>query len=411
MLFTAGIAKAQDATLKGQLKGDDGFPLLGATVILQGTSPILGASTDMDGKYEITGIKPGKYNVKYSYIGFKTKVIPITFAAGETKSLDQGMELDGVLLNEAIVIGYGTTNSDDLTGSTKVIDEEDFGQGNITTPEQLITGKVSGVQITSSNGAPGSGSTIRIRGGTSLNASNDPLIVIDGVPLDNNSISGAANPLTLINPNDIENMVVLKDASAAAIYGSRGANGVILITTKKGAQGKTPLSVDLQQKVSLSTVTRKVNVMDTSELRQAIREYGTPAQYSLLGNANTDWQDEIYRNALILETNASVTGGIQVLPYRLSLNYKDENGVLDRDNMKRYAVGLNLTPTFFDNHLSLDIATKYSMTKSVFADRGAIGSAITMDPTQPVLANDPETYGGTYTYPTDYTRLEVISNG
>jgi TonB-linked SusC/RagA family outer membrane protein len=403
-LFTA-VLFGQDAILKGKLIGEDGMPLVGATVIIDGTSPLLGASSDLDGNYEIKGIKPGTYTVKFTYIGFVTISESMNFAAGQTLSSNKTMKLDGVLLSEAVVIGYGTTNSSDLTGSTKVIKEEDFGQGNITTPEQLISGKVSGVQITSSNGAPGSGSTIRIRGGTSLNASNDPLIVIDGVPLDNNSISGAPNPLTLINPNDIENIVVLKDASAAAIYGSRGANGVILITTKKAAEGKSPLQVDLQQKLSLATVTRTVNVMDTAELRKAIRENGTPQQYALLGNANTDWQDEIYRNALILETNASVTGGVKALPYRLSLGYKDEEGILDRDEMKRYAIGLNLMPTLLKDHLAIDINTKLSKTNSVFADRGAIGSAITFDPTQPVYTTDPNAYGGNYTFPSDYTRF------
>lgn len=405
LVFVAALSIAQNATLKGNLKGEDGFPLVGATVVVEGTSPLLGASSDLDGNYEIKGIKPGTYNVKYSYIGFKTKTLSLTFAGGENKSVNETMALDGVLLSEAVVIGYGTTNSDDLTGSTKVVDQEDFGKGNITSPEQLVMGKVSGVQITSNNGAPGSGSTIRIRGGTSLNASNDPLIVVDGVPLDNNDISGVSDPLTLINPNDIENMVVLKDASAAAIYGSRGANGVILITTKKGASGKTPFSINLQQNVSLSTVTRKIPVMDTAEYKRVVREYGNPKQQALMGNANTDWQDEIYRNALILETNVALTGGIKALPYRLSFNYKDENGVLDRDNMKRYSAGLNLTPKLLNDQLAVDVNTKFSLTQSVFADRGAIGSAVTFDPTQPVYADDPEVYGGSYTFPSDYTRF------
>ena len=405
LVFLAALSIAQNATLKGNLKGEDGFPLVGATVVVEGTSPLLGASSDLDGNYEIKGIKPGTYNVKYSYIGFKTKTLSLTFAGGENKSVNETMALDGVLLSEAVVIGYGTTNSDDLTGSTKVVDQEDFGKGNITSPEQLVMGKVSGVQITSNNGAPGSGSTIRIRGGTSLNASNDPLIVVDGVPLDNNSISGISDPLAMFNPNDIENMVVLKDASAAAIYGSRGANGVILITTKKGAEGKTPFSVNLQQNVSISTVTRKVDVMDTAQYRQAIREFGTPAQMALTGNASTDWQDEIYRNALILETNVGITGGIKQLPYRLSINYKDENGVLLRDNMKRYSAGLNLSPKFLNDHLALDLNSKYSYTQSVFADRGAIGSATTFDPTQPVYSDNPELNGGTYTFPSDYDRF------
>lgn len=394
ILIPLGVL-AQTATLTGELKDDTGEPLIGATIVFEGTTQ--GTTSNLDGIYTINDIKPGTYNIKFSYIGFETTMVPITFKAGEVVRKNLSMKSDGVLLNEAVIIGYGTTNAKDLTGSTKIISQKDFGNGNITTPEQLVMGKVSGVQITSNNGAPGSGSTIRIRGGSSLNASNDPLIVIDGVPVDNGSISGAANPLNLINPNDIESFVVLKDASAAAIYGSRGANGVIIITTKKGKDGKQPLSVNLQQNTSLSTVVKTVNVLTGDEFRAILNENGSDKQKELLGTENTDWQSEIYRVAKISETNVSVTGGIKKLPYRLSAGYKLEEGVLLRDQMNRTAIGLNLTPKLLKDHLAVEMNSKYSRTSSVFADKGAIGSAVTFDPTQPIYT-DSDRFGGYYEY-------------
>lgn len=393
ILIPLGVL-AQTATLTGELKDDTGEPLIGATIVFDGTTQ--GTTTNLNGIYTINDIKPGTYNIKYSYIGFETSIVTITFKAGEVVRKDLSMKSDGVLLNEAVIIGYGTTNAKDLTGSTKVLSKDDFGTGNITTPEQLVMGKVSGVQITSNNGSPGSGSTIRIRGGTSLNASNDPLIVIDGVPVDNGSISGAPNPLSLINPNDIESFVVLKDASAAAIYGSRGANGVIIITTKKGAEGKSPISVNLTQNTSISQVYRYADVLSADQLRQVVQERDSVGAVDLLGDANTDWQKEIYRNAIISQTNFSVSGGIKKLPYRLSAGYKHEEGVLKRDQLNRSSIGLNLSPKFFKDHLGLEANTKYSRTSSVFADKGAIGAAVAFDPTQPVYSESPSEYGGYY---------------
>lgn len=387
---------AQNTTVRGTVKDDTGQPMYGATVVFEGTTQ--GASTDINGKYEITDVKPGTYNLTFSFVGFKSAVLPLTVAPGqsvlEVKELK--MSADGVLLNEAVIIGYGTTNAEDLTGSTKIISSEDFSTGNITTPEQLVMGKVSGVQITSNSGAPGAGSTIRIRGGTSLNASNDPLIVIDGVPVDNGSISGAPSPLSLINPNDIESFVVLKDASAAAIYGSRGANGVILITTKRGAAGKAPVSVNLSQNTSISQVYRYVNVLSADELRKVVGERDSVGAADFLGNADTDWQKEIYRNAVISQTDFSVTGGIKNLPYRLSAGYKHEEGVLKRHQLNRASVALNLNPKFLKNHLSLEANTKYSNTASVFADQGAIGAAVAFDPTQPIFSENPDQFNGYY---------------
>lgn len=380
----------QNANLSGKILDKNNEGLVGATVMLQGTTK--GTVTDPVGNYSIPDIAPGTYQVVFSFIGYKTVAESVTLTAGQNLALDKKLDADILFLDEAVVVGYGTISSGDLTGSTRVIKDEDFTKGNVTTPEQLITGKVSGVQITSNNGAPGSGSRIRIRGGTSINASNDPLIVIDGVPVDNEGISGAADPLSLVNPNDVESFVVLKDASAAAIYGSRGANGVILITTKKG-NGGNRLRLNLQQNLSLSTVAKQVPVLSADELRDAVNTYGTDAQKSVLGNANTNWQDEIYRNAFISETNIGLSGGLKNLPYRLTLNYKYEEGALHRHQLERTAVGLNLTPSFFNDNLKLEINTKFTLMDNFFADQGAIGAAIGFDPTQPVNSGA-DAFGG-----------------
>lgn len=380
----------QNANLSGKILDKNNEGLVGATVMLQGTTK--GTVTDPVGNYSIPDIAPGTYQVVFSFIGYKTVAESVTLTAGQNLALDKKLDADILFLDEAVVVGYGTISSGDLTGSTRVIKDEDFTKGNVTTPEQLITGKVSGVQITSNNGAPGSGSRIRIRGGTSINASNDPLIVIDGVPVDNEGISGAADPLSLVNPNDVESFVVLKDASAAAIYGSRGANGVILITTKKG-NGGNRLRLNLQQNLSLSTVAKQVPVLSANELRDVVNTYGTDAQKSVLGNANTNWQDEIYRNAFISETNIGLSGGLKNLPYRLTLNYKYEEGALHRHQLERTAVGLNLTPSFFNDNLKLEINTKFTLMDNFFADQGAIGAAIGFDPTQPVNSGA-DAFGG-----------------
>lgn len=390
LLFVAANAQAQNATLSGTLTDENKEGLIGASILIVGTS--LGTVTDFEGNFTITEIPPGTYPVKFSYIGYKPKTDTITLTAGATKTISKALDADVLMLNEAVVVGYGAISSGDLTGSTKVVKDEDFAQGNITTPEQLITGKVSGVQITSYGGAPGAGSQIRIRGGSSLSASNDPLIVIDGIPVDNGGISGASNPLTLINPNDIESMVVLKDASAAAIYGSRGANGVIIITTKTGADGGV-LKVTAQQATSVATVAGLVNVLDADQLRAAVEEFGTENQLALLGDANTNWQEEIYQNALISETNVSLTGGVKGLPYRLSLGYKHEDGLLMRNFMNRSSVGLNMNPKFLNDKLQVSVNTKFTSTENSFSDQGAIVNAILFDPTQSVLSGNDE-YNG-----------------
>lgn len=285
-------------------------------------------------------------------------------------------------IEQVVLIGYGKQKKEDLTGSIASITSKDFN-GGATSPDQLIQGKAPGVTVTGNGGNPGAGSTIRIRGGASLNASNDPLIVIDGIPMDFGGISGASNALALINPNDIESFDVLKDASAAAIYGNRASNGVILITTKKGAAGR--LKVNFSSVASVSTKMGNQDVLTADEFRKFVTENATQQKYiNMLGTANTNWQDLIYQKAWGTDNNVSLSGGIKGLPYRLSLGYTEQNGIVRTNEFRRTSVGLSLTPKFFDNHLSVNANFKGSMTENRF-NAQVIGAAQQMDPTKPVF--------------------------
>ena len=284
-------------------------------------------------------------------------------------------------IEQVVLIGYGKQKKADLTGSIASISSKDFN-GGATSADQLIQGKAPGVTITGNGGNPGAGSTIRIRGGASLTASNDPLIVVDGLPMDFGGLSGASNALALINPNDIESFSVLKDASAAAIYGNRASNGVILITTKKGSAGR--LKVNFSTSASVSTKMGNQDVLTADEFRQYVMEHATQQKYiDMLGTSNTNWQDEIYQTAWGTDNNVSLSGGIKKLPYRLSLGYTEQNGLVKTNEFRRTSVGLNLTPKFFDNHLSVTASFKGSMTENRF-NAGVIGAAQQMDPTQSV---------------------------
>ncbi|MFN3939099.1 MAG: SusC/RagA family TonB-linked outer membrane protein [Chitinophagales bacterium] len=392
MLFTPLIVSAQSATLSGDLKDSNGEALIGATILLDGTTT--GTVTDIDGNYVIGGITPGTYNVVYSFVGYKTITESITFSAGENVRRSFVLIEDVNVLDEAIVIGYGTTQSRDLTGSVTAVTTKDFAKGNISTPEQLVQGKIAGVKITSNSGMPGAGSQIRIRGGSSLNASNDPLIVIDGVPVDNGSINGASNPLSLINPDDIESITVLKDASAAAIYGSRAANGVILITTKKG-KSSDALKVDFSTNNGVAQVTGYVGVLSGDEFRALVNEKGSTSQKDKLGTENTEWQKEIYQLGFNTDNNLSFTGGVKGLPYRLGLEYYHETGILKTSQLDRIGLTLNLNPSLLNDQLKIDANAKLYNNNNVFADQGAIGSAVTFDPSHPVYSGVDE-YGGYY---------------
>lgn len=385
-LFVGTAVFGQNGVIKGSIKDEEGKPVFNASIVIEGKSR--GAFSNDKGYYEISLLEAGTYTVVFKNVGYKNITKQATLSNGQVLVLDVNFGSAEKELDEVVVIGYGTTRTKDLTGSATVINEKNFVQGSVSTPEQLIQGKVAGVKINTNDGAPGGGSTIRLRGGTSINASNDPLIVVDGVPLDNGGIAGASNPLSLINPNDIASFVILKDASATAIYGSRGANGVILITTKKGDGGSTDkLKVVFDTKNSLSTIAKYADVLNGDEYRAVVNAKGTTAQKALLGTGNTDWQKQVFRAALITDNNVSIMGGIKKLPYRLSFGNRYENGILLTDNFNRTSVSLNLTPTFLKNHLALEINNRYVHTNSTFANRGALGAAF-FDPTQSVYSGN-----------------------
>lgn len=378
--------QAQTGTIAGKIIDETGQGLPGASVVIKGQSR--SSSTDINGNYKIASVPNGTVVLTASFIGYTSTDLTITVKGNTVANFS--LKPDAQNLNEVVVIGYGTAQKKELTGSITTVGAKDFQKGNITSPEQLIAGKVAGVSITSNGGQPGSGSVIRIRGGASLNASNDPLIVIDGIPFSGNSISGAANPLSLINPNDIETFTVLKDANATAIYGSRASNGVILITTKKGKSGEP--TIDFSTVNSYATVAKKVNVLTGDQIRAYVNANGNTAQKALLGTANTDWQDVIYNNAFSTDNNLSIAGSFKNVPYRVSGGYLDQRGLLITDRLTRASGGITINPTFFDKHLKVDLNLKGTLSESHFANQGAVASAIQFDPTQPVHANNQ--YGG-----------------
>lgn len=385
LLLTHLLSYSQDKTITGKVTDSrDGSALAGVTVLAKGSR--VATQTASDGSFSIS--VPNSVTVLViSSVGFTTREVAI----GANTSINVALVVNDASLGEVVVIGYGTRLKKDLTGAVTSVTAKDFNKGSITTPEQLIVGKVAGVQITSNGGAPGAGSTIRIRGGASLNASNDPLIVIDGVPVDNGGISGAANPLALINPNDIESMNILKDASATAIYGSRASNGVIIITTKKGKGGKPKFNFSTQY--SVSTLPKEADILSPAQFREYVNTHGTPAQIALMGNANTNWQDEVYDRAGMTDNNISVSGALKNIPYRVSLGYLNQNGILRTGNLERLSTSINLSPRLFKDHLKIDVNLKGSINKSRFADEGSIGNAVRFDPTQPVTTGA-KRYGG-----------------
>ena len=381
---SASAVYAQEVTVGGRVTdAADGSSIPGVTVVIKNTT--LGAVSDIDGNYTLK-VKPGDILV-FSYVGYQTQ--EKTFS-GE-KKIDVVLATSVSSLNEIVVIGYGSVKKSDATGSVTAIDKKSFNQGQISSPQQLIIGKIPGVQVTTLGGAPGGDAVIRIRGGSSLNASNDPLIVIDGVPVDNTSTAGARGSLSMINPDDIETYTVLKDASATAIYGSRASNGVIIITTKKGVAGSKKISVEYSGNISMATVPKTVSVLEADEYRSLVRSRyaGNQAVLGLLDTVNsTDWQKEIFRSAFSTDHNLAISGAISTMPYRLSVGYLYQDGILNTDNLKRTSVGLNLNPSFFKNYLKFNVNAKYLNEKNHFADNGAIGSAISFDPTKPVNADN-----------------------
>lgn len=387
VLFSASSWAQDMIEVRGKVTDSQGgAPLPGVTILEKGTTR--GTATDIDGQFSLN-VSPNATLV-VSFIGYSTEEINV----GGRSVIDISMVEDIATLSEVVVLGYGTQKRSDVTGSVATVSQKDFNIGQMTTPEQLLQGKVAGVQITSNGGAPGSGARIRIRGGSSLNANNDPLIVIDGVPLDNTQVSGAANPLSFINPNDIESFNILKDASATAIYGSRASNGVIIITTKKGRKGDD-LSVNFTATLSLSKIASTVDVLSGDQFRDLITNLGDEEKIALLGSENTDWFDMIFRDAISKDYNVSASGAFKNLPYRISIGYLDQDGILMTSNLKRGSGSLNLNPTFFKDHLKVNLNFKGSINNNTFADAGAIGAAARFDPTKPVY--DPgNNFGGYY---------------
>ncbi len=379
-------------TVTGTVTDETGTGLPGATVVLK-SSPGVGTITDIEGNYTVN-VPDDLENpvLVVSFVGYRSQEIPLN----NQSTVNVQLELDVQSLEEVVVIGYGTQKKEDLTGSITAISTKDFNDGFVPTAEQLIAGKVAGVQITSNGGAPGSGSQIRIRGGASLNASNNPLIVVDGVPIATSDVSGSPNPLSFINPNDIESFNILKDASATAIYGSRASNGVIIITTKRGAEDQ-PLQVDVSTQHSVATVINTVDVLSGDRYREVVAERGTEAQQALLGDddTSTDWQELIYRPAYTTDNSLSMSGAVGPLPFRASLGYLNQQGILKTSQFERFSGALNLNPTFLDGALQVNLNLRRVVSKSRFASTGAIGAAVAMDPTKPIYTDNP-TFGRFY---------------
>ena len=382
----SSTAYAQNGVLRGTVKDASGQPLVGSVVSVDGTR--LSALVDEDGSYRIS-IAPGNYDISANLMGYKKGRSKTTLTAGSDAVVNFTLLELETSLDEVIVIGYGQSNTKDLTGSLVSVKARSFQKGAFVSPEAMIIGKTPGVRITSYSGQPGSGSRIRIRGGSSINASNDPLVVIDGFP---------SNGLGLINPSDIESFTILKDASATAIYGSRAANGVILVTTKKGVAGQ-PFSADVSIVNSVRQIRNQVDVLSADEFRALITEKGTNAQRARLATADstvsTNWQDQIYQTGMVKDVNLALTGGMKNLPYRLSMGYYNETGVLKRSELTRFSLSLNASPSLIKGKLKANVSTKLLQSENFYANQGSIGGAVTFDPTRPVLSGD-TTFGGYY---------------
>ncbi len=409
--FGSLAAFAQVGNVTGTVTdASDGTTLPGASVVVKGTSQ--GTVTDVDGAFTIS-VKPNDTLV-FSFVGYQAQVITVQ----PNTTLNIALQLESTVLSELVVIGYGVVKKKDATGSVVAVESESFNKGVLSSPAGLISGKVAGVQISSNGGAPGTSNTIKIRGGSSLSASNTPLYVIDGIPISNEVPGGTLDPLNSINPNDIESFTVLKDASATAIYGSRASNGVIIITTKKGKEGGTyPFRIDYTGKFSYQQIPNTIDVLSSDEFTNQVKERypertdmigtwtdpdGNPVVWGNLPDDrtgytqtihNTDWQDEIYDNAFAMDHALSVYGAYKVLPYRFSLGYTDQDGILKTSNFKRTTVGLSLNPSLLDDHLKINFNVTGAFIKHTFANQGAIGAALQMDPTKPVNSLD-GSYGG-----------------
>ncbi|SHF54489.1 iron complex outermembrane recepter protein [Bacteroides luti] len=394
-LFLSVSAFAQQVSITGFVRDAKGEPIIGANVAVKGTTT--GTITDFDGAFRLQA--PQGSIITISFIGYKT------IEAKAEKTMNVVLQEDAVMLEGTVVIGYGTVKKNDLTGSVTAIKPDKLNRGLTTNAQDLMSGKIAGVSVISAGGTPGAGATIRIRGGSSLSASNDPLVIIDGLAMDNEGVQGLANPLSMVNPNDIETFTVLKDASATAIYGSRASNGVIIITTKKGLAGSKP-KVTYDGNVSVSTIKNTLDVMTGDEFRSLIKtQYGeTSDAFKALGTANTDWQNEIYRAAFSTDHNITVSGGFKNTPYRFSLGYTNQNGIIETSKFERYTAAVNLSPSLFEDHLKINANLKGMLAKNRYVDGGVVGAAARFDPTQSVYSsteNAKKYFGGYFQWDTD----------
>ena len=381
ILMSVNVMAQDMIQVQGNVKDATGEPIISATVMQKGTGN--GTVTDLDGNFTLRAPKGSLIVV--SYIGYKNKEVK---AASNVIVV---LEEDVNLLEETVVIGYAKVKKSDATGSVTAIKPDDMSKGITTTAQDMLLGKVAGVSVTSDGGTPGGSSTIRIRGGSSLTANNDPLYVIDGLAMDNNGVKGLANGFAMVNPADIETFTILKDASATAIYGSRASNGVIIITTKKGRQGSKP-KVTYNGYLSFGKVSKKYDVMTGDEFRNYVKNV-LGQEGNGLGTANTDWQDLIYRTAISTDHQISITGATKNMPYRVSLGYTDEQGIVKTSSFERFTAALNLSPSLFNQHLNINLSAKYMYSHSRYADGGVFGAAIEADPTQSVYSDINE-FGG-----------------
>lgn len=363
---------AQTNAVKGHVKDASGEPIMGATITVNGKAVGI---TDMDGNFSVDAA-PGT-DITFTYLGMTPQTVKAS------KEMNITMSDDSKSLNEVVVIGYGVAKKSDLTGSVTAIKPDSKNKGVVVNAQDMLTGKVAGVNITSNDGTPGGGAKIRVRGGSSLNASNDPLIVIDGLAMDNDGVKGLSNLLSVVNPQDIESFSVLKDASATAIYGSRGSNGVIIITTKKGRKGQKP-TVSYSGSITISEKKNTIDVLNADEFRATVEKlYGKDSEaYSALGTANTNWQDLIYRTAISHDHNITVSGAAKSLPYRVSVGYTDQQGIVKTSDFKRATASLNLNPSFFQDHLTLNLNAKGMYARTLYTDGAVVSAAVRMDPTQ-----------------------------
>ena len=385
LLFLSLGAFAQQS-VSGLITDNSGTPLPGVNVIIQGTN--VGVSSDFDGNYQINADN-GQILV-FSYIGYESVELTVNGANQDVKMTESDSELD-----EVVVIGYGTVRKKDLTGAVDLVTEKNFAKGSVVSPQQLIRGKVAGVSIVSNSGAPGDDSNVLIRGIGSLNLNSNPLYVVDGIPLDSGGVGGSRSPLNAINPADIEAISILKDASATAIYGSRAANGVVLITTKKGKTGD--LKFNFSSRSSSFTPIDFVDVLNATQFKYAVQATGVSDYISRLGSNDTDWQREIYETARAQNNSFSVSGGLLNMPFRASLGYTDQDGILMGDNFNRMTGSFNIAPSLLDGDLRANVNVRFVRSENDFANRGAIGSAVFFDPTKPVFGSS-SNYGGYYTW-------------